>query len=116
MTKVMQRISQSLEPMIPNLEAGESFEPLRSTVRENDQEVKTLRGAISSLGGRFLSMCSPETRVPVHKLSLLGLAIRRYRRLAQSRLADDALDCQYPHTRRRLAMAGAHQPIGKRNR
>jgi uncharacterized membrane protein YgaE (UPF0421/DUF939 family) len=85
MTKVMQKISQAFEPMIPGAERAELFDQLRHTVREIDQEIKILRGDLSSLGGRFLSLSSPATRERVHILSLLGIAIRHY--LVSSRLS-----------------------------
>jgi uncharacterized membrane protein YccC len=85
MVKVMQKISHSLEPVIPGMEGVEQFEPLRHSLREIDQELKTLRGAISSLGGRFSSLSSPATRERLRKLSLLNIAIRHY--LLASRLS-----------------------------
>jgi uncharacterized membrane protein YgaE (UPF0421/DUF939 family) len=85
MTKVLQKISQAFEPMIPDTERAELFDQLRSTVREIDQQLILLRCGLSSLGGRFLSLSSPTTRERVHKLSLLGIAIRHY--LVASRLS-----------------------------
>jgi uncharacterized membrane protein YccC len=86
-TDFMQKINQALEPVLPNVERAESFDELRHTLREIDQQLKILRGAQSSLGGRVLSHSSPATRERIRKLSLLGIAIRHYllaNRLSQS--------------------------------
>jgi hypothetical protein len=76
--KFMQKVGQLLEPVLPGLENAEQFEALRHTAGEIDEELKTLRGALSSLGGRFLAHTSPATRERIHKLSLLSIAIRHY--------------------------------------
>jgi uncharacterized membrane protein YgaE (UPF0421/DUF939 family) len=85
MTKIMQKISQSLEPMLPSTERAQLSNQLGNTMREIDQQLKILRSDLSSLGGRFLSLSSPAARQRLHKLSLLEIAIRHY--LVASRLS-----------------------------
>lgn len=103
MTEIMQKVSQSLKPIIPEMQGDEQIEPQPDTIHELDRQLRNLRGAVSSLGGRFLSLASPATRERIHKLSLLNIAIRHY--LLASRLSepDSQFQQQTNAIERRLA-------------
>jgi uncharacterized membrane protein YccC len=103
MSEFMQKVSRSLEPIIPGAQVAEQIEPLRHTVHELDRQLRALRGAISSLGGRFLSLTSPATRERIHKLSLLTIAIRHYLLASSLSQPDSNLKQQTSAIERHLA-------------